>query len=227
MTGSAAMVLFWVGLGVFGVVVFALCIAAFRPLHNTHQKRQRQQWARMAQQLGLTLKLGQWHRNDTIEGDVGGVWVRIDMHEVSDHEYTSITYTRVRTYHRPRLGLGLEIHRTKLRGGLVTFLDPERKVKTGDAAFDNAYTVHARDEAQVLRLLTPSVRQQICAYEHAIGPVTLDDACVTFSFKERAHHAAQIQPIIDHQRALIAAVRRAQHSVDAPSAAVASSWERA
>lgn len=222
-TASIVSVLFvLVMVALLVVAVGGLVWLLIRHGQNVRQ-RQQQQWAYIAQQLGLTFKPGDSGRADMIEGDAGGAWVRIDTYTVNS-DNSSTTYTRVRTYHHPTLNLGLEVYREGAFTGLGKFLGVVRDIETGDATFDNVYVIKGHDEAQVLRLLTTGVRQQMYAYEHAVGHVKLDDTCITFSFTGRMDQAAQVQYIIANQLALITAMRRAQHGVDAPSAVAEQSW---
>jgi hypothetical protein len=112
----------------------------------------------VAARLGLVcdLKVGGLHV--VIDGVLDGVKLHL-----SRYGHALVTRGTI----DPPIGHGLEIARTGLVERLGSLFGAPR-MKTGDGAFDEHITVHARGEPEIRELLTPALKEYLLKL-HATG----------------------------------------------------------
>ena len=148
-----------VGMGCF-VIAFIVLIVFFG-YHQTQKKATI--WTQVAADLGLHhARPSNWN-----VGQIGGAFRDFQV-EVRTFTRGSgknkSTWTSIRTWANPNLGLGFKIYREGFLSGLgkmVGFQD----IQTGDAEFDGRFTIKGADEGAVLQLLSPAVRGALTRYD--------------------------------------------------------------
>lgn len=191
------------------VVMFALAGAA--NIIATHIS-ERRQWAELADALGLAFRPGLLRRGDVMEGELDGVRFVFDIDLIRTDEGTK-PRTRVRAFHHTPLDLGLKLRPAGMLSSLGAAIGLVRVIDTGDATFDGAYTVKGRDRERVVAALALDVRQRIRDYEAEVGPIDLDDTCVTHFIDARIATPQDVERVVTHQRGLVLALRRALDGV--------------
>jgi hypothetical protein len=145
-------------------VVFALlALAVVVFLVHAWSKSIRKAWGAAASQLGghFDPKFGPWyHRRSRIDAMVSGVDLIVDHYTQSSGDSTQ-THTRIRCHAAALETLKLQVYRTGLfstLGRVLGFQD----VKTGDAAFDDAFIVKSNNEDLARAVLSDEVRRALC-----------------------------------------------------------------
>ncbi len=198
------------------LLVTAIALVFFLVYHlikwNQESRRKtKQKWANLAQNLGLTTKQGKQFPG-IIEGGYKGFWVRIDTYVVSSNN-SSQTYTRLRTYHHPPLGLGFKIEREGLFTGISKVLGSQ-DIETGDTNFDNNFLIKGHNVTGVLAMLNLEVRQAMLRYDQRPGHLKMDDNCITTTLTGLIIDQTKIEPILLEQVRLLSAVRQAMVAAD-------------
>ena len=94
-----------------------------------------------------------------MSGELRGFRVKIDTYSQS-HGKSSTTYTRFDVSFPASLGLGLKLTAEGFFSGIAKRLGSQ-DIEVGDAAFDPGVLVKGRNEAGVIRFLTPARRHRI------------------------------------------------------------------
>jgi len=141
----------------FAFVVFAI-IGGLISAARAQRAKLNESWARVAHQLGLSLRPADWNRSALLDGAIAGLPVAVDIHKRGSGKSNSI-FTR---FHLgvPLLPLGLELSREGFLSGISRALGGG-DIETGDPAFDDLIRVKGRDAAAIRAFLTPARRQLI------------------------------------------------------------------
>ena len=130
-------------------------------------------WAQLAADLGLEYSRPSSWQAGTITGPYQDFQVQIYVFTRGGGK-NKTTLTAVKTFVNPQLTLGLKIYREHALSGIGKVLGFQ-DIQTGDKAFDDRFLIKGKDEAGVLRLLTPSLRQEILRFDRFAARATVDD----------------------------------------------------
>ena len=143
-----------------------------------------------------------------MEGGFHGFWVRVDTFSRSNGDKGSTTYTRIRTYHHPPLGLGLKIYREGVFSGLGKMLGMQ-DIETGDGVFDSHFVVKGSDHVRVLQVLGRATRQRMLEYNERVGSLSVTDECVYYETVGIMRSPERIKWVAEAQVVVAKAVRDA------------------
>lgn len=163
---------------IVAVVLIVLALLFFGRRQNA---KDNDLWQRGALGLGL-----QWapdpegYQLGRMEGTIEAYSVSVFLAKVqsSSKPSQSWPFTRVRTGLDVSAGAGLIACGRKMNFNYLAKAEALPRVSTGDAAFDQAFGVGARDPARAQRLLSSAVRGALMQAEAGAGGVFVEDDSV-------------------------------------------------
>lgn len=130
-------------------------------------------WAQMAQSLGLTYTRPSSWQAGTISGPYQDFQVQVYSFTRGSGK-NKTTLTAVKTFVNPQLTLGMKVYREHAFSGIGKMLGFQ-DLQTGDKEFDDRFVIKGKDEAGILRLLNPGLRQEILRYDKFSSRARVDD----------------------------------------------------
>ncbi len=159
-----------IGTSCFTVVFFVAIFALAWYLN----KRKREAWGSLANDLGLNMSGGGMFSRP----EIGGLY---EGHQARLYTYTTgsgknrHTYTRIALYLREPLTLGLRVYKEGFLSKIGKAIGTQ-DVRTGDREFDDAVMIKGNDEVGVIDVLTPDVRAAMLQLLSLEPGAKLDDS---------------------------------------------------
>ena len=171
-----------------------------------HLKQKNEVWAQVAQDLGLNHHVMAAFKMGTITGEVAeGLRVQVETFN-KDSGKSGTTYTRISTYARRALPVGLHIYRETPVWSKVEKFFGGQDFLTGDKLFDDIFIIKGAREEDILAILTPSIRSMLLLHQERFGEVDLDSHRLSFTEQGTTGDGEKIKAILRSQNEIVAAI---------------------